>query len=154
MINHNHPNTFGPILWDEYGEDAAECNTMEEQKYFCKRIRRRQKTLRCHTCSEDFGKIIEANPPEDYIWVRTTHGQEYGMLFWLWKVHNLVNQKLGKPMFEWEMCYTRFTTEMVVPCMKENCGSEHNTVVENKNEIKNNITLQQRNPIRIIPRRS
>lgn len=155
-INHNNPAVFGPILWDEYGQDAAECNTEIEQKFFCKRMRRRQKKLPCHSCSEEFAIIIKNHPPEDLVWTRTPHGQEYAMLYWVWLVHNMVNVRLGKEPIVWEVCYLRFTTEVSVPCMKENCGSETLPEVEDKSKVESKnegIIIPHRNPARIIARR-
>jgi hypothetical protein len=122
-INHSDPKVFGPVLWDEFAEDAAECTTEVEQRFFCKRMRRRARTLKCKKCQEDFTKMIELDPPEHYIWSRTTHGNEYAMLFWIWKQHNIVNVKLGKPQYDWEACFQRFTNVENMPAPCTDCGS-------------------------------
>jgi hypothetical protein len=45
----------------------------------------------CSTCQRDFRKLLETNPPRYDDWFR-----------WTVEIHNLVNQKLGKPILSFE----------------------------------------------------
>lgn len=128
-INHSQPKVFGKIVWKEFHEDAGECNTEIEQKFYCKRTRRRIKTLLCGTCSDHSTKVLASLAPEDYIWSRTTHGNEYAMLYWSWLFHNLHNSHLGKPIFDWEVCFQQYTTEQIKPCTQD-CGHDDTSVKE------------------------
>ena len=45
----------------------------------------------CSTCQRDFRKLIKDHPPRYTDWHR-----------WTFEIHNIVNQKLGKPEFTWK----------------------------------------------------
>ena len=45
----------------------------------------------CSACQRDFQKLIKDHPPRYADWHR-----------WTFEIHNIVNQKLGKPEFTWQ----------------------------------------------------
>ncbi|CAH1398396.1 unnamed protein product [Nezara viridula] len=54
----------------------------------------------CHTCAEDFQKDLKEMPPE------TQSAEKLSQ--WLCKMHNRVNEKLGKPIFDCSKVFERW----------------------------------------------
>ncbi|KAL4104877.1 hypothetical protein QTP88_020153 [Uroleucon formosanum] len=54
----------------------------------------------CETCARDFTLLLTSQPPETY--------SQQSLSNWLCRVHNHVNQKLGKPLFDCNLVNERW----------------------------------------------
>lgn len=75
--------------------------TSEVRERAVRLIRSVQQNFPCPTCRHDFGELLQTYPP-DNIETKT------GLNEWLCKLHNLVNIKLKKPVFNCDILESKY----------------------------------------------
>ena len=101
------------------------------QRSFCTFLRALSDLLPCEQCRAHFQEEIRARPPEE----RCSHANEARL--YLWELHNRVNERLGKPRYDWDaLCEAHATPEYGVcgrpaagPPPSQQCAPPKNTAL-------------------------
>lgn len=97
MKDHTDPAYIGPGAWTLLEAEALEARTYQQQVEYAKYVRRTQKNFPCTHCKKHFADYLVYDPPEKSI----DPNDRYAMARWIWKFHNAVNKRLGKPFYDW-----------------------------------------------------
>lgn len=92
----------GPGTWDTAQRMASEAITPEKKREFRSFLDFLSRRYPCEVCRSHIKKYITQNPITDYDSMRDSKGRDIGYAYYMWKFHNAVNKRLGKPHFEWE----------------------------------------------------
>lgn len=91
--------TWGFGVWNASHTYAYNCNTIDEQKQFIKYYTIICNNLLCKQCQEHAKEYLKENPMEDYLIKtggRDRDGDMLAMFEYTFKMHNRVNERLGK----------------------------------------------------------
>ncbi len=110
--------TVGPGLWHILHTSAIyakEQQSMDEFERFLENIK---KSIRCDTCLNEFVEFQNKNPLSSYRRIKTKQGLSVGFYIWTWKLHNAVNEKLGKPQADLKDTYLYYSgTSVCFACI-------------------------------------
>lgn len=106
------PKYIGPGVWMLIHQKASIANTKEKQLEFIKFMNSVCEHFPCEFCKGHCKAYIQDHPLEKYINVYIKEGSEkkifIGMFLWSWKFHNSVNQRLQKPLMNWDTAYDMY----------------------------------------------
>lgn len=88
------PSTWGPAKWQEFHVRPYTARKLDKEDKWLGKF---TATIPCPDCREHFGSIISAFPPD------ITDRDAY--FRWTWAVHNQVNERLGRAIFDFEQAY-------------------------------------------------
>lgn len=98
--------TWGPHFWATAHAAAAryplEPTESQRQQYFTF-YQHWQYVLPCEECRSNWSKVMDANPLND-----ESLQERESLCRWVFRAHNLVNEKLGKAIFAWERLVRRY----------------------------------------------
>ena len=102
---------LGPGQWYTIHK-IAKCATTERKKqFFVEFIDDVCEEMRCGRCKQHMIEYMQQNPFSPFWNMRDRDGSQIGMFKWTWLFHNSVNERLGKPIVDWEtakhMYYTK-----------------------------------------------
>lgn len=109
--------TFGPGMWYTIHVTAIKMG----QDTFLSWIYIIINSIPCLDCRQHAVVYLSEDPPSGYKDVYTTDGEPIGMFKWSWKFHNSVNQRLNKPIIDFDTAYKMYTDESVL--CSEGCGN-------------------------------
>lgn len=113
-----NPAYFGPGKWDTYHLEAWFARTNPEQNNFIIFLKRQIDNFPCVKCKNHAYEYLDNNPLENYLGKKSSTGEELGMFVWMWKFHNAVNTRLGKPVVEWDTAYSMYSGRGILVCGK------------------------------------
>lgn len=122
----SNPLTFGPGIWYCIHMNAKDAKTEVGKQKFKDFIENTITALPCTTCIQHASDYYQKHPLKDY-WHIKENGQDIGMFRWAWQFHNTVNQRLQKPIVNWENAKMLYSDETGV-CTSD-CGKEQVSVV-------------------------
>lgn len=122
----SNPASFGPGIWYCIHRMARDATTNDKKVKFKEFIENMIQNLPCQTCV-DHATTYYKSRPLDQFWNMKENGDDIGLFRWSWEFHNTVNQRLKKPIVNWENAKKLFSQEDGV-CTSD-CGNE--TVVTN-----------------------
>lgn len=105
------PKYSGPGTWDTLTRLAVNAITHELEIEFNREMTQTCVGFPCHVCAGHCQKYIKENPIENnygkYIII---DGKKImiGMFIWIWKFHNVVNERLNKPLMSWDTAYNLY----------------------------------------------
>jgi len=86
------PGVFGPIYWQYAHLTSATATTKEKRKLYVEWLNNLATTLPCEKCRLHFIENIKNHPVEPYA------KSNVSLFYHSWKLHDIVNQQLNKPM--------------------------------------------------------
>jgi len=104
----SNPVVFGAGRWEILHSYASLCKTPEKKKEFATFVENVfGPTIKCLECRNHFLAMLEKYPvpfgsrrhPRGREW-----GEEDSVFKWTYSVHNIVNNRLNKPIMPWEVC--------------------------------------------------
>jgi hypothetical protein len=102
------PRYIGPGSWFVIHTTARYADTIQKKRDFSGFMKRFCEEFRCKECSGHCQKYIKDHPIEPYFNLRSPHGEEIGCFKWTWKFHNAVNNRLGKPIVDFQTAYDMY----------------------------------------------
>jgi len=115
----SRPDVFGPGRWDILHSYSSLCKTPEKKKEFASFVENVfAPTIRCLECRNHFLAMLEKYPvpygsrphPEGRQW-----NDNDSVFKWSYSVHNIVNQRLNKPIISWDICQKLYNPD-ALPC--------------------------------------
>ncbi len=110
------PKIFGPGTWFNMHIVALDADTPEKIQHFIIYIRMIVTKLPCRGCSSHAIKYVETNSPEQFVNLTDKTGKNIGMFKWSWMFHNDVNNRLGKPIINWDTAYSMYKDDEMAIC--------------------------------------
>lgn len=110
----------GYMYWDDGAKLAAAATTPEGIKDFEDYIRILDKILPCDVCKEHFKEFKRKTPFEEYKYLKDDTCKYIGCFVWWFILHNSVNERIGKPLMQFEDAYFMYYDEEIKPC--KDCG--------------------------------
>ncbi|HSW76385.1 MAG TPA: Erv1/Alr family FAD-linked sulfhydryl oxidase [Candidatus Saccharimonadales bacterium] len=102
--------TEGRGIWFVIHTLAYHATTESAKQSFTVMINQLSDHFGCDTCKPDFKKFITDKPLKEY-W-----HQEYGFFKWSWELHNMVNQKLKKPLYHFDHALLKYKSFVCQHC--------------------------------------
>lgn len=102
------PHVFGMGRWELLHSYAALCKTKEKKREFALFVENIfAPTIKCLECRNHFLSMLEKYPvpfgsrrrPDEKDW-----SDEDSVFKWSFSIHNIVNQRLNKPILPWDVC--------------------------------------------------
>ena len=122
FANYSDPKKFGPGVWLCLHSLALNSTTLELQRAYCHYVRVICDNIRCSTCRTHFREYIETHPPERHIGQDLDRNGYCKHLFrWSWKLHNSVNERTGKEILDFPLCYEFFGRKKIERCPNGVC---------------------------------
>lgn len=116
------PEYWGPGHWHLFHSQSYLARDQASQKQFIELFLSSLAYLPCAVCRKHASKYVETYPIHDVIGKPDRDGEDHmGMFEWVWRMHNAVNHRLGKPMLEYHFVKKRFVDGSVC---EEMCAVE------------------------------
>ena len=113
-------NEIGPSIWDTMHSFATQVTNQKKFQAFLLFIASIKELLPCEECRRHFilfaQKMLDKNS-DLYIY---NFNYKNGVFYWTWLVHNMVNERLGKPNFPYKTAYKMYYKSNNNVC-KESC---------------------------------
>lgn len=138
----SNPASFGPGIWYIIHRMARNATTQDKKLQFKEFIENIITNLPCTTCIEHATSYYQSKPLDQF-WNMKENGQDVGLFRWSWEFHNTVNNRLKKPVVNWENAKKLFSDEDGV-CTSD-CGGENTS--GSKEEIQRQVERQSRGPV-------
>lgn len=107
------PETWGPFFWNTLHSVAAgypKTPTKDEKNEYKDFFLSFGKVLPCEECRDNFKEMMSQHPLED------SHLENNETIsIWVFELHNMVNNKLGKPKYEWFRVVARYRNQLTTP---------------------------------------
>ena len=111
---------FGPGTWYTLHVFALSAQDSEEKKNaFISFVQDLSVNMWCDVCQEHFSRYVAQHPLEPY------KHKQYGLFEWTWKLHNTVNERLGKEQLSFSEALRIYTDKDAKPC---NASKEPNKI--------------------------
>lgn len=112
----NDPSYTGPGKWECLNVISANIFSNKDERRAILTIKLILKKMKCK-CIEDIEKFMLENNIELYKGQKDENGRFIGIAKWIWLLHNHVNIKLNKPLFEWTTFLEIYIYEtLITPC--------------------------------------
>ena len=105
---------FGPGTWYTLHVFAISANTEAKKEAFISFVSDLSSNMWCSVCQEHFSRYIQEHPLGPY------KNKKYGLFEWTWRLHNTVNERLGKPQLSFGEALKIYTEKGSKPCKSEN----------------------------------
>lgn len=138
----------GRGIWNIYNIKAIQAQTEELKNAFFEEMTWLSVNYPCKKCRNHMQKFIQGNPYEMFMYIFKGN-KDIGCFKFIWSLHNSVNEKLGKPLMDFETAWNLFDPEIIRPCTA-GCDDEEEDKQEKKvPEVL--IKTKSNQPIRFIP---
>lgn len=107
-LNISNPYVWGPFFWTSLHVAASQYSltpTEEERKGFTSFFESLVYVLPCKKCRNDYSEILKYSPVYPHTLSRTD------LSVWVWRLHNTVNQKLGRPLFFFSFVHQKYRVD-------------------------------------------
>lgn len=101
------PKLSGPPLWYIIHSTSFSAREMESIQSFILTMKNICNNFPCKHCKGHCQDYIKKHPIEKEI-DTVINGKRLGMFLWSWKFHNAVNQRLNKPIVNFETAYKMY----------------------------------------------
>jgi hypothetical protein len=102
---------FGPGTWYTLHVFALSAEKSEKKKdAFISFVEDLSQNMWCSVCEEHFSRYVAEHPLEPY------RNKKHGLFEWTWRLHNTVNQRLGKPQLSFSEALQIYTEKSSKPC--------------------------------------
>ena len=109
---------------------TATANTIEKKRIVCEQIRSCYTFFQCAKCKKHFGQYLINHPPEVEI------DKIDGLFDWIIDFMNVIQKRLGKPLYEKKILYPMFHENGMVTCNDDCAENDEN---QNKNTVKRTV---------------
>ena len=112
----NNPAIVGPGIWFTIHHMARYSITPDKINNFINFIHSLTSSFPCEPCKKQFMKYVRDHPLENYRETKNVSMEYVGMFIWSWKFHNAVNERLRKPLVEYEVVLEMFSNPDIMTC--------------------------------------
>jgi hypothetical protein len=105
---------WNPGVWFSLHLLALAAITVSKIESFIDNFKLVISRLPCESCRDHANKYLLNNPIENYI------DRDKGMFLYVWEFHNFVNERLNKPILDFESAYNMYSDNTEV--CKTVCG--------------------------------
>ena len=109
---------YGPGYWAAMHIDAFNAKTYETKITSSNTIARMITSFPCLRCRKHATEYASQNPFIHAV----NNGDPMSLFRWVWKFHNTVNKRLGKPIMSFEEAVKKWGDEAV--CFETGCGDD------------------------------
>ncbi len=102
-----NPSIFGPGMWYKIHSDAIVCTTLTLKQSFAFNMNALCNNFKCLECKGHFRQFLDTHPIQNYFNI-IDKGKDVGIFKWSWEFHNHVNQRLNKPLLNFEESYNLY----------------------------------------------
>lgn len=113
------PKYVGPGTWDFLTRLAVKAVNSKLELEFKRELTEACEGYPCHVCAGHCKEYMKNHPVDKYFGMFImVNGQKVmiGMFIWIWKFHNAVNARLGKPIMDWDTAYNTFYPGDILIC--------------------------------------
>jgi hypothetical protein len=143
-----NPKYIGPGVWLLIHQKAALIKNKKDQLDYIMFIKDICENFPCKFCRGHCKEYIEEHPLEDYIdvYIKENKIKQYiGLFIWSWKFHNAVNERLRKPLMDWDTAYAIYVQQDENKKVCSKSCTEASTPRENINiEYQKNINIYKK----------
>lgn len=168
------PKRLGPGYWNYIHRKAFDARDRESQLKFIQDMKYICHGFFCTKCRSHCTEYIETHPMEEYLDVTVeVSGEKHpiGLFLWAWRFHNAVNERLKKPIMNFNTAYNLYSgsDDMVcgMSCLESDItdtqdqqDTDDNGIVVHEDDKYNSIDPTSKNkyipvpppnPFRLIP---
>lgn len=94
---------LGPELWKKIHKKAIKANrSTKRKKKFIKFINKVYKSIECDECKGHLRQFMDNEPIIHYLDI------DHGVFTWTWRLHNAVNDRVGKEMIDHDDAFSMY----------------------------------------------
>lgn len=129
------PKIVGPGQWVALHAAAARAKTVEDNKRVERLLISTIENFTCSECRDHARAYLAKNPTAKYYEMFDKDGRCIAMAYYIWRFHNFVNERLGKPFVPWEYC-KRLYAEVCEKGCSADVGVETKTSKESREDVR------------------